>query len=330
MARLSMTRWACIQAMVICFTGGVAATVQAAPDLLPGTYRCSAYNVSGGAGSCRNMPSLVLHPDGSYQFSSTRGRWSVNGGKLLLSEAQIWGMGEILDSSTVRFEYDYRGWRHTVTWLCQECAPTSGSPPVSHKVADGSGLQEFMNTVNEVGKAFDGLRGRGKKDRKPAESGGTQPSPPPAYPPGQSTYSGSDPSAYPAAQPAYPAPDPSASNPQASPGYPGGGPPQSYPSDSPAYPGPAPSAAYPPSPAGYPDGGSPSSYPAASPGYSAGGTSTSASNPAAPSPTPAPADPGRSGQGYGPPPDGQAPSPPSQQPKCHPLIPKYSQPGCVE
>jgi hypothetical protein len=68
------------------------------------------------------MPLLVLHADGSYDFSSSRGRWTLVEGKLHLSEAQFWGPGEIVGGDSVRFEYDYRGWRHTVTWTCRECA----------------------------------------------------------------------------------------------------------------------------------------------------------------------------------------------------------------
>lgn len=125
MTQLNMITRACIPAIILGSLGGLATMVQAAPDLLPGTYRCSAYNVSGGGGSCRNMPPLVLLADGSYQFSSSRGRWGISGGRLFLSEAQLWGQGEVLGGSAVRFEYDYRGWRHTVTWVCQECAPAS-------------------------------------------------------------------------------------------------------------------------------------------------------------------------------------------------------------
>lgn len=439
---------------------------QAAPYLLPGTYRCSAYNVSGGGGSCRNVPPLVLVADGSYQFSSSRGRWSIYGGKLLLSEAQIWGQGEILGSNTVRFEYDYRGWRHTVIWVCQECAsasqgtvnpsngpfvgvsltlqfsqqvggvsgftivpvesarnyahnaplpngavqglaweagPTSvgvatnrnnklmsgrryviflawpresipvaimeippmdrdytatlpatldgasilaqldgGSvsipppgqfpseaqqalppgtytqpPPVPSEPPQGyppptpvtqggmaeggmpaapngsapspqtgsegrSGLQELMNTVNDLGKAFEGLTRRGKKERKPDESGGASPSNQSAYPPAQPAYPGPDPStSYQPTPSAYPGPDPS-SNPSAPPaGYPG---------------------------TGYSDS-NPSGYPASPPPtYDSGGTVPS----------------------YGGAQGGQAATPPPLPPKCNPLIPKYSQPGCVE
>lgn len=94
----------------------------AANALQPGSYRCSAYNVSGGGGSCRNFQPLVLNADGSYRFSSTRGEWRVQGGRLVLSESPLWGPGQIVGGDAVRFEYDYRGWRHVLTFRCQDCA----------------------------------------------------------------------------------------------------------------------------------------------------------------------------------------------------------------
>lgn len=112
---------------------------QGADAPAPGTYRCSSYNVSGSGGSCRNMQPLKLNVDGSYQHSSTRGRWSVRGGKLLLSESKLWGAGEILGRDTLRFEYDYRDRRHVVTWVCQGCA-VAGPPRLpAPATADGSG-----------------------------------------------------------------------------------------------------------------------------------------------------------------------------------------------
>lgn len=425
--------WPCIPAIILGFYGGFATMAEAASNLLSGSYRCSAYNVSGGGGSCRNMPPLELRADGSYQYSSSRGLWSINGGKLLLSEAQTWGLGEIVGSNSVRFEYDYRGWRHTVTWVCQECAATSqggvnssngayagvsltlqfsqqvggvsgftivpaesarnythnaplpvgavqggawelspttvgmatnrnnklmsgrryviflvwpresipvamielprtdrdymvtlpatldgaavlgqihggsvsipppgqfpyetpqepspgaytqpmpsdvpmgypppqpadqGGMPPSPQTGSGS-LQEFVNNVNELGKAIEGLTRRGKKDRKPVESGGASNSNHPAYQ---------------QVQPAYPGPDPSASNPPPSPGYPATGSFVANPSGYPASPPPT-----------YDSGGS-------VPGYGAG-------------------------QG------GQAATPATLAPKCNPNIPRYSQTGCVE
>lgn len=110
--------------------------------LQPGTYRCASYNVSGGGGSCRTFQPLVLSADGTYRHSSTRGRWRVQGARLLLSESTLWGPGEVIGNDTIRFEYDYRGWRHIVTWICEECSAGSagreaaegsgGSPPAGH------------------------------------------------------------------------------------------------------------------------------------------------------------------------------------------------------
>ncbi|HBA87801.1 MAG TPA: hypothetical protein DCZ75_07350 [Geobacter sp.] len=110
----------------------VAATVSDASgetgEVAPGTYRCSSYNVSGAGGSCRNMQSLVLNADGSYRYSSTHGRWSVRDSSLVLSKSGFWGPGMII-GNTIRFEYDYRGLHHAVTWGCQECdsAATKGT-----------------------------------------------------------------------------------------------------------------------------------------------------------------------------------------------------------
>jgi hypothetical protein len=98
--------------------------------LLPGSYRCLSYNVSGGGGSCANMPRLTLNPDGAYEYSSTRGRWSLHDGRLVLSASEFWGPGAIVGRDTVRFEYDYRGWHHVVTWVCQGCTTVPiASPP---------------------------------------------------------------------------------------------------------------------------------------------------------------------------------------------------------
>jgi hypothetical protein len=108
--------------------------LQGANAPLPGSYRCASYNLSGGGGSCRNMQRLVLNADGTYRHSSTRGRWRVKNGRLVLSESKLWGPGELVGRDTIRFTYHYRGWRHVVTWVCQECAgqvagPAAGSAP---------------------------------------------------------------------------------------------------------------------------------------------------------------------------------------------------------
>ena len=119
----------------------------------PGTYRCSTYNVSGAGGSCSKMQPLVLHPDGSYRYSSTRGEWSVQDGKLLLSNSQFWGAGKIVARDTIRFEYDYRGLHHVVTWVCQECgseAPTGRAEPAAGTAVGVSLTLEFDTAIGGV------------------------------------------------------------------------------------------------------------------------------------------------------------------------------------
>jgi len=139
----------------------MAGALQGTGALAPGSYRCASYNVSGGGGSCHNMPRLVLNPDGSYQFSSTRGRWSIQHGKLVLSESRLWGAGEILGHDTIRFEYDYRSWRHVVTWICQACARAeadgAGSAAGRGSVAGGSDVG--LSLTLEFDQAIGGVSG---------------------------------------------------------------------------------------------------------------------------------------------------------------------------
>jgi hypothetical protein len=120
--------------------------------LSPGTYRCSSYNVSGGGGSCRYMRPFVLGPDGSYTYGSSRGRGRTIGHTLLLSNSRLWGPGEILHQRTIRFTYAYRGWRHTVTWRCQDCESAAGG---GAEAADGtrrgvSLMLEFRQSIGGV------------------------------------------------------------------------------------------------------------------------------------------------------------------------------------
>lgn len=126
-----------------------------------GSYRCASYNVSGGGGSCRTMPRLVLNADGTYQFSSTQGRWSAQNGKLYLSESSLWGAGEILGKDSVRFEYDYNGWHHTVTWNCQECSYSEASSPTSASTGTSSsgGGQRGVSLTLQFQQSIGGVSG---------------------------------------------------------------------------------------------------------------------------------------------------------------------------
>jgi hypothetical protein len=88
---------------------------------LAGQYRCWSYNVSGGGGSCRLAPPLVLNSDGTYQMSSEKGTYKVEDGKVVLSESKIRGPGKLEAGNHIVFEYDLKGMHHTVTYLCQSC-----------------------------------------------------------------------------------------------------------------------------------------------------------------------------------------------------------------
>ncbi|MDO8598647.1 MAG: hypothetical protein Q7S02_00900, partial [bacterium] len=103
---------------------------------LVGTYRCWSYNVSGGGGSCRLAPPIVLTKDGTYTESSTRGKFTLRGNRITLSKSTLRGPGTISDDGMrIRFEYTYRGWRHTVTYLKQPVAGVPTSPPGGSAIA---------------------------------------------------------------------------------------------------------------------------------------------------------------------------------------------------
>jgi hypothetical protein len=95
-------------------------TPAAASDLQSGSYRCRSYNVSGGGGTCRLAAPIVIRADGSYQESSTSGTYRVVGNRIHFSQSTIRGPG-VIAGNQITFEYDYRGWHHTVTYLCQDC-----------------------------------------------------------------------------------------------------------------------------------------------------------------------------------------------------------------
>lgn len=126
-------------------------------SLNPGTYRCRSYNVSGGGGNCATMPPLVLYPDGSYQYSSTRGHWRIHNDSLFLSRSTLWGPGKIIGKNSVRFEYDYRGWHHVLTFVCSNCPESSNTqfepsiPTITTKPLIGVSLTlEFDSPVSGV------------------------------------------------------------------------------------------------------------------------------------------------------------------------------------
>ena len=98
------------------------------PQTMEGTFRCWSYNVAGAGKQCTSPP-LVLSGDGSYSMSSEVGTYTiVNNSLLVLSESKLRGVGVILEGGMqVRFEYDYNGWHHTVTYLRMENSPVPDS-----------------------------------------------------------------------------------------------------------------------------------------------------------------------------------------------------------
>lgn len=94
---------------------------------LAGSYRCWSYNASGGGGSnCRLFAPIVLNNDGTYYMSSEKGTYSIKGDVITLSESKLRGPGKLIDGTQIRFEYDYNGWHHTITYL-KEGESTSSS-----------------------------------------------------------------------------------------------------------------------------------------------------------------------------------------------------------
>jgi hypothetical protein len=105
----------CLALLMLCFSQSAAA------QSVTGQYRCWSYNVSGGGGSCRLAPPLAINADGTYQMSSEKGTYKVEGESLVLSESKIRGPGRLEGGNHIVFEYDFKGMHHRVTYLCQSC-----------------------------------------------------------------------------------------------------------------------------------------------------------------------------------------------------------------
>ena len=87
-------------------------------ERVAGSYRCWSYNVSGGGGGdCRLFAPIVLNTDGTYSVSSEKGTYSVKGDIITLSESKLRGPGTLIGGTQIRFEYDYNGWHHVITYL---------------------------------------------------------------------------------------------------------------------------------------------------------------------------------------------------------------------
>lgn len=100
-----------------------------------GSYRCYSYNVSGGGGGdCRLFAPIVLNTNGTYSVSSEKGTYTVKGDIITLSESKLRGPGKLIGGTQIRFEYDYNGWHHTITYL-KESGSTSTTAPSGTEVA---------------------------------------------------------------------------------------------------------------------------------------------------------------------------------------------------
>ncbi len=130
-----------------------------AQALEPGTYRCASYNVSGGGGSCRTFQPLVLSADGTYRHSSTQGYWRVQGTQLLLSESTLWGPGEVIGNDAIRFEYDYRGWHHILTWVCESCGAGAADSPAAESAVSLSPGHVGITLTLEFNQAIGSVSG---------------------------------------------------------------------------------------------------------------------------------------------------------------------------
>ncbi len=88
---------------------------------MTGSYRCWSYNVSGGGGgNCRLFAPIILKKDGTYSISAESGTFKITGDIIIFSESKIRGPGTIIDNNKIKFEYDYNGWHHTITYLKEE------------------------------------------------------------------------------------------------------------------------------------------------------------------------------------------------------------------
>ncbi len=81
-----------------------------------GTYRCASVQVGNRTGRCLSPP-LTLYPDGSYQIWGEQGTYTVQGRRIVLSQAKKRGPGRLKRGRKLVFEFTYRGKKHQVTFL---------------------------------------------------------------------------------------------------------------------------------------------------------------------------------------------------------------------
>ncbi|MBI2483316.1 hypothetical protein HYV74_04055 [Candidatus Uhrbacteria bacterium] len=141
-----------VEPLLALFTMPTSAAAAKAPaftsKFMAGSYRCWSYNVSGGGGSCRLAPPLELKANGTYTMSSERGRFTVRGNQLTLSQSKLRGKGTVSeDGMRILFEYPYNGWQHTVTYLRSTPLPGSVAVELTIRYPEEQGWLDWVSTV---------------------------------------------------------------------------------------------------------------------------------------------------------------------------------------
>jgi hypothetical protein len=116
---------------------------------ISGTYRCWQFNVGGYGGACKSPP-IIFAADGSYSMSSEKGTYRVRGDQVILSASQHRGAG-VLAGEQLRFEYDFKGLHHTVTYLrAADIPPAPPAPlaPAESAESAESGVTELELTIS--------------------------------------------------------------------------------------------------------------------------------------------------------------------------------------
>lgn len=106
-----------------------------------GTYRNLSFNVDGAGGAQRPMRPLILFPDGRYTWGEESGTWSIQGGKLRLSERPAWGDATVNRDRQLLFEFTKDGKGYAVTMYRADDAPKASAeekkPDAAAKPASG-------------------------------------------------------------------------------------------------------------------------------------------------------------------------------------------------
>jgi hypothetical protein len=125
------------------------------------TYKCSGYNISGAGynvtgigGSCRFIAPLSLRPNGTYQMLPERGKYTIIGNQIYLSESKFRGPGKLhADDSMITFDYEYAGRHYFMTYTCEDCPPVASTPSLAKGIrvdlllrfAKDNGFSTFVN-----------------------------------------------------------------------------------------------------------------------------------------------------------------------------------------